>query len=285
MTDAPRRRSAAARIVRLFFLLLALSALLGFIALGTWQVERRAWKLTLIDRVTQRVNGPPSAPPARDRWAAVDAANDEYRRVRLSGIFLNDQETFVQATTDYGSGFWVMTPLQLPDGTVVLVNRGFVSPDRRARDSRNDGSEAPQTPADVVGLLRLTQPDGSFLRRNDPAAGRWYSRDVQAIGQARGLSDVAPYFVDAQADASLGGAFIRSGNANAGEIVSGTVPTSWPVAGLTVIDFHNNHLVYAITWFALALMVALAIAYVLREDRRQRLADGVRTGADDAALG
>ena len=294
MTDAPRRRSAAARIVRLFFLLLALSAFVGFVALGMWQVERRAWKLTLIDRVTERVNGPPSAPPPRDRWASVDAANDEYRRVRLSGVFLNDQETFVQATTDYGSGFWVMTPLQLADGTVVLVNRGFVSPNRRARESRNDGSEAAQMKADVVGLLRLTQPGGSFLRRNDPAAGRWYSRDVQAIAQARGLAEAASYFVDAQPDAKSGAITNRGGNANAGEIVSGTEPASWPVAGLTVIDFHNNHLVYAITWFALALMVALAIAYVLREERRQRLADRAslagradvaKSGADDAAPG
>ncbi len=282
MTGGPRRRSTAARFVRLFFLLLALGAFVGFIALGSWQIERRAWKLELIDRVTQRVNGPPSAPPTRDRWSAVDAANDEYRRVRLSGIFLNDRETFVQATTDYGSGFWVMTPLQLSDGTIVLVNRGFVSPDRRSRDSRNDGSESPQMAADVVGLLRLTQPNGSFLRRNDPVAGRWYSRDVQAIAQARGLANVAPYFVDAQADAKSGVGANRGGNANAGEIVAGTEPPRWPAAGLTIIDFHNNHLVYAITWFALALMVALAMAYVLREERRQRFADQAKSDVGDA---
>lgn len=91
-----------------------------------------------------------------------------------------------------------MTPLQLPDGSIVLVNRGFVSPDKRARSSRNDGSSESRMPADVVGLLRLTQPGGSFLRHNDPAAERWYSRDVLAIAQARGLTGVAPYFVDAQ---------------------------------------------------------------------------------------
>ena len=270
MTTAapPRRRSTAARIARLLCLLLAFGAFVGFVALGTWQVERRTWKLALIDRVTQRVNGAPAPLPGRDRWSQVDAANDEYRRVRASGTFLNDRETLVQASTDYGSGFWVMTPLQLPDGSVVLVNRGFVSPDRRARNSRNDGSSAPRMSADVVGLLRLSQAGGSFLRHNDPATERWYSRDVQAIAQKRGLTDVAPYFVDAQADAQAGARNAGGGGGNAGEIIPGTIPSRWPVAGLTVIDFHNNHLVYAITWYALALMMALAVGYVLREDRR-----------------
>lgn len=268
-TAAPPRRSAAARLARLLFLLLALGALVGFLALGTWQVERRTWKLALIERVTQRVNGPPAALPVPDRWSQIDAANDEYRRVRLSGIFLNDSETLVQASTDYGSGFWVMTPVQLSDGSIVLVNRGFVSPDKRDRSSRNDGSSESRMPADVVGLLRLTQPGGSFLRRNDPSAGRWYSRDVQAIAQARGLTGVAPYFVDAQ-DLQAGARNAAGGGGNAGELIPGTIPSRWPVAGLTVIDFHNNHLVYAITWYALALMIALAVGYVLREDRRDR---------------
>ncbi|WP_204313471.1 SURF1 family cytochrome oxidase biogenesis protein, partial [Klebsiella michiganensis] len=51
----------------------------------------------------------------------------------------------------------------------------------------------------VTGLLRVSEPGGAFLRANDPAAGRWYSRDVAAIGAARRLSDLAPYFVDADA--------------------------------------------------------------------------------------
>jgi cytochrome oxidase assembly protein ShyY1 len=40
------------------------------------------------------------------------------------------------------------------------------------------------------------EPDGGFLRKNDAAADRWYSRDVAAIGKTMGLIDPAPYFVD-----------------------------------------------------------------------------------------
>ena len=232
--------------------LVALALFVGFAALGTWQVERRAWKLDLISRVDQRSHAAPVAVPARDAWARVNAGDDEYRRVTATGVLLNDQETLVQANTDLGPGFWVMTPLQLDDGSVVMINRGFVTAERRDPATRDPAAnQAPvERRATVTGLLRMTEPGGAFLRKNDPAAGRWYSRDVQAMGVAHGQSDVAPYFVDAD---------------------SATSPqTSWPIGGLTIVAFHNSHLVYAITWYTLALMVAIAAWYVRREERRLR---------------
>jgi surfeit locus 1 family protein len=236
--------------------LCALLAFAGFMALGIWQVERRAWKLDLIARIDQRVHAAPVAPPAADQWPRVNAADDAYRRVRIFGTFLHDRETLVQATTELGAGYWVMTPLRTADGSILLVNRGFVPPEAREhaarRSSETDGESM------VTGLLRVTEPGGSFLRHNDPAANRWYSRDVQAIATARGLSDVAPFFVDAEAAP-------RRPDATTPD-----APRAWPVGGLTVIRFPNNHLVYAFTWFALALMVAAAAGYVARDERRQR---------------
>ncbi|MEJ8853189.1 SURF1 family protein [Variovorax robiniae] len=221
----------------------------GFIALGTWQVERRAWKLDLIERVEQRVHAPAVAAPGPASWPTVSAARDEYRHVRVSGTFLHDRETLVQAVTTLGAGFWVLTPLrQSHDGHVVLVNRGFVPPEARERAARSAMEPAGET--SVTGLLRMTEPKGGFLRSNDAAGGRWYSRDVQAIAAARGLADVAPYFIDAD------------GTPAAGE-------RDWPVGGLTVIRFQNNHLVYALTWYALALMVAAAAWRVWREQKRR----------------
>lgn len=219
---------------------MAVLLFLVFAALGTWQVERRAWKLDLIDRVERRVHAEPSDAPGPSAWAALDAAHDEYRRVRLAGRFLDDRQTFVQAVTDLGPGYWVLTPLRRDDGVVVLVNRGYVPSEARARVAPGGG------PVNVVGLLRLTEPGGGFLRRNEPAAGRWYSRDVAAIAAARGLAAAAPYFVDAQT---------ATGAADAG---------TPPVPGLTVVAFHNSHLVYAITWYTLALMVAGAAWRLLR---------------------
>jgi surfeit locus 1 family protein len=216
--------------------LLALVALLGvatLIALGVWQIERRALKLALIERVEQRIHAVPQPMPAPASWPAIGAAHDEYRRITVTGRFLHDRETLVQAVTEEGPGFWVLTPLQTADGTVVLINRGFVPPERRDPQSRRESS--PNMPVTITGLLRLTEPKGGFLRSNDPAANRWYSRDVEAIAAAQGLPRTAPFFIDADAMPNMGG---------------------YPRGGLTVVKFHNNHLIYALTWFGLAIMLA-----------------------------
>ncbi len=202
------------------------------LALGIWQLERRVWKLDLIGRVERRAHAEAVPAPGPAAWPAINRADDEYRRVTLSGRFLNDRETLVQALTVEGSGYWVVTPLQTGAG-VVLVNRGFVPADRRDPASRSAGN--PDGPVAVTGLLRISEPGGGFLRHNDPAGNRWYSRDVMAIASARGLSGVAPFFVDADATPNPGGL---------------------PIGGLTVIAFPNNHMVYALTWFTLALMLA-----------------------------
>ena len=230
--------------------LLALIAFCVLLSLGWWQVERRAWKLALMERVEQRVNAAPVALPPPERWPQVTAASDEYRVVQAQGRFLHERETLVQSLSDLGSGFWVLTPLELADGRIVLVNRGFVPPEKRERATRQAGE--PQGPVRITGLLRVSEPGGGFLRRNDPAAGRWYSRDVAGIAAARALpaDKVAPFFIDARKDPA----------AEAGQ----------PVGGLTVISFRNNHLVYALTWFALALLVAAAAGWVWREERRLR---------------
>jgi surfeit locus 1 family protein len=233
----------------------------AFLWLGTWQVQRRAWKLDLIAHVEKRVHAPAVPPPPPWAWPHVTAANSEYRHVQVTGAFLNDSETLVQALTDLGAGFWVLTPLRVGDGTVVLVNRGFVPPERRERAAH--GAVEATTPATVTGLLRITEPKGWFLRRNDPARNLWYSRDVQAIAAARGLrlARVAPYFIDQEAATASGGG-APGGGASGGA-------DSAPVGGLTVIAFRNTHLSYAITWYGLALLVVIGAWIVIREERRR----------------
>jgi len=267
--DASRPRSTAALLA---MVLAAIGICAALVALGTWQLQRRAWKLDLIQRVDERVHAPALAAPGPGLWPQLSAARDEYRHVRASGTYLYGRQTFVQASTEWGSGFWVLTPLQMPDGAVLLINRGFVLAEQREPAARapgmpradratpidaipnsDAGAGADAGPVAVTGLLRMSEPGGSLLRHNDPAAGRWYSRDVAAIAAARGLNTVAPYFVDADADTPV------AALADAGAV---------PVAGLTVIAFPNNHLAYAITWYTLALMVLGAAATLLHSEYR-----------------
>ena len=235
----PRSASRHWRLIAFLVLLVAV-----FLALGTWQVQRLSWKLDLIARVEARIHAAPVPAPARSEWGGVNARDAEYRSFTATGLFAHDKSVFVQAVTALGAGFWVVTPLRLADGSAILINRGFVPAEKRDPAARAAG-EIAAGPVTVTGLLRMSEPGGAFLRSNDPGNDRWFSRDVAAIAAAKGLSDVAPYFIDADATPNPGGL---------------------PVGGLTVVAFRNSHLVYALTWYALAAM-SVAALYRLRRVR------------------
>nr|WP_306222449.1 SURF1 family protein [Bosea sp. REN20] len=210
-----------------------------FAGLGFWQVERRSWKLDLIARVEGRIHATPVAAPEPDAWTGIGRAS-EYRRVALQGRYLDAPETLTMAVTERGPGFWVLAPFRSDAGFTVLVNRGFVPEGQRGASERRAAGTADTK---VVGLLRLSEPGGGFLRSNDAAAGRWYSRDVAAIAGVRSLGAVAPYFVDADVASE---------------------PGPLPQGGMTQVSFRNTHLIYALTWFCLALMSAGAAIFLIR---------------------
>ncbi|HEY0220474.1 MAG TPA: SURF1 family protein [Afipia sp.] len=232
--------------------MLCLFTVLGvaiLLALGVWQLERRIGKLDLMQRVDQRVHASPVMAPGPESWPYINAANDAYRHVQLTGRFIEGHEMLVQAVTERGAGYWLLAPFQTAEGFKVFVNRGYVPADRSQWHIA--GREDEMT---LTGLLRITEPGGGFLRHNDPARDRWYSRDVFAIAAARNIHDAAPYFVDA--DASVEG-------------------SGFPVGGLTVISFPNNHLLYAVTWFSIAAMLAGWSFYVARQEWRLRRSSAV----------
>jgi surfeit locus 1 family protein len=202
------------RVGRAKWLLLPALCVIGvllFTALGVWQVERLAWKLDLIARVDRRIHAPPVPVPAPGQWLVLDPKAVEYRHVTAAGTFRHDQETLVDALTERGAGYWVLTPLVNNTGT-ILINRGFVPSDHADRRTRASGNiEGPVT---IAGLVRLSEPRGRILRRNDPAENRWYSRDVVAIAKVRGLGAVAPFFVDAD---------------------NAPNPSGFPIGGLTIV--------------------------------------------------
>ncbi|WP_377705107.1 SURF1 family protein [Pseudoduganella sp. UC29_71] len=266
-TGAPRLRSAGLRYTLVACAVLVIAVLL---ALGTWQVQRLQWKLALIERVDARVHAEPVPAPGPQDWARVSAETDEYRHVFLTGRLLPEYSTKAQATTERGPGYWLLTPLCQADGSMVIINRGFLPLDAAATleaslnatvpagtDACAAAALAGRAPVRLNGLLRISEvgkgPLG--LRSNDPAQNRWYARDVHAIAAARGLQTarVAPYFVDA----------------DAGQYVADLDQAARPFGGMTVISFPNNHLVYALTWYALAAMMAAALAWVIRDERRR----------------
>ncbi|WP_417673785.1 SURF1 family protein [Pseudodonghicola sp.] len=226
--------------------LIALIGVGGFARLGIWQVARLHWKVDLIERVDARIHADPVPAPGPEAWPAITATSDEYRRVTLSGRFRNDETVLIYTPSDFGPADWVLTPLERDDGTVVMINRGVV-PEELALAGRFDA--APEGEVMVTGLLRMSEDKGwLFSRRNDPANGKWYRRDIGSITRAKGFERAAPYFVDAE----LGD------------------PKAWPRGGQTVVSFRNAHLSYALTWFALAVVVFGAWLLVLWTELRRR---------------
>lgn len=254
MADGPERRPGrgTVRSGRRLAVLALVGVVLfsGFCALGTWQIYRRAWKLNLIAAVNARADAPPVPAPGPSQWKGVGSGGDRYRHVRVSGHYLHKDETLVNGGSRRGYGYWVMTPLRTDRGFTVLVNRGHI-PESMPGTAAFRALPRPQGKVTVTGLLRLSDPGGGVLRSNAPAKGIWYSRDVGAIANAAGLpsGQVAPYFIDADAHPGRRGP---------------------PVAGLTVIRFPNHHLIYAVTWFSMALAVLVAAFIVFRQERVRR---------------
>ena len=93
-----------------------------------------------------------------------------------------------------------------------------------------------------MGLARLSRPDGTLLEQNDAEANRWFSADLQAMNSAVGLGARETFFVDAERTSA---------------------PGIWPQGGLTIVEFRNNHLSYALTWYAMAALFLVAMIYVI----------------------
>ncbi|MFL5079782.1 MAG: SURF1 family protein [Microvirga sp.] len=238
--DASGRAATAQSLRRL--ILPALAALIGFavlVSLGTWQLQRRAWKLDLIERIEARAYATPGALPPESEWAAWSPQAQEYRRVRVTGRFLYDKEAPVHGLLPGPQpgqpiqGFYLLTPLELRDGSVVIVNRGFVPTELRD-PGRRPGSD-PAGEVTFTGLMRAPEKRGWFVPENDPARNVWFTRDADEIARAKGLARVAPFLIDAGAGPDAGG---------------------WPRGGQTRLSIPNDHLQYALTWFGLALTLA-----------------------------
>ena len=216
--------------------------LLLLLGLGTWQVQRLGWKEGLI---AQR-NAALAAAPAPLPRTLDEARALEFHPVRAHGQFLNDHELYLNAQSLRGDqGFHVIAPLRLDDGTILLVDRGFVPTDRQSPATRAAGEIA--GPATVIGLLRLPEPPGWFTPANEPQKNSWFSIDLPAMAAAAGVGGALPFYIDAGKTPNPGG---------------------WPLGGQTITDLPNNHLQYAITWYALA--AALVVVYIRFARRRLR---------------
>lgn len=219
-------------------LLLVLAAV--FAGLGVWQVYRLAWKTRLIAAVDAAIHAPPLDPASLPNGALADWT---YRRLAMTGHYRLSGTTLVTGTSTMGTGYWLLVPMTGNDGRTIYINRGFM-PEGTKLDAAL--RTVPTGEVRVEGLLRQSEPHGTFLRSNLPQQDRWYSRDIAAIAQKRGVAVDSRLFIDSSGETPL-----PSGDGQ-------------PVPGLTVINFPNNHLGYALTWFTMGLMATGGAIVLLR---------------------
>ena len=222
----------------------SLAAFVVLCGLGTWQVQRLYWKDGLLAERTAAISAPPAELPR-----TLEAARPlEYHRIQAKGQFLYDHEIPVHAIERQRgtAGYLVITPLRLEDGAVLLVERGWVPSEKRDAATRAAGN--PPGVVSVEGLLRLasTEKPGWFLPANDPGRGEWFWIDLAALARAAGVPEVLPLYLDAGPAPNPGG---------------------FPVGGQANTGLPNDHLQYAITWYALAAALAVIYLLLLRRER------------------
>ena len=207
--------------------LLGVAMLIG---LGNWQMRRLAWKEGLIAAIAERAHADPI--PLVD--AERRSGDIEYMRVKAAGKLLNDHELdFYAFDEQAGPGWHIVVPLQLADGGIVFVNRGFVPDELKDAAKRKEGQ--PTGEVEIVGLARKPETPGAFTPANDATKNVWYWRDVAAMAAAALAPDtprVVPFVIDAELEPRM--------------------PGGWPKGGVTRLELPNRHLEYALTWYGLA---------------------------------
>ena len=230
--------------------LFALAAFVVFIGLGTWQIQRKAWKEGLIHGLEQRLSAAPIDLPSRESWTRLDKEEDEFRRVKFSAAFVSGEEALVYTSGSAfrsdvsGPGYWVLAPARLAAGGLVVVNRGFVPDGRQDPRSRPEGETTGAI--DLIGVLRWPEQRGVFTPKDEPERNLWFVRDPAAIAASKGWGEVAPFYVELEGPQPPGGL---------------------PRSGALKPNLRNEHLQYAITWYGLAVVVAVMFALWLRGRR------------------
>jgi surfeit locus 1 family protein len=212
------------------FSLLGVLVLAG---LGTWQLERKQWKEALIAKIAARSGATP-VPLAEAEAQMCGGADIEYLHVAASGHFHHDKERYLYAPGASGPGWHVYTPLEVALQRIVWVNRGFIPDANKPPATRRAGLLAGEVM--LTGLVRAHLAQGVFQPDNEPAANLWYWADVAAMSaSAAPGAATLPFAIDADRQPE--------------------VPGGLPRGGATRLALPNHHLEYALTWYALGIVL------------------------------
>jgi len=205
--------------------------------LGAWQIQRLAWKETVINKLDAAYETPITNP---------DLSNmdeDEFVYGEIKGRFIFEKSILLGHTIkDENPGKLLITPLETPQGT-ILINLGF-NPNEQPLNDHLLNVYNNETMS-FTGIIRKPSWN-SFTPDNIPEENIWYRLNVPQIAADKDLQNPIPFVMYAD---------------SASQKFDGDFPnnTRW--------EPNNNHAQYALFWFSLA--GALIIIYGLRFLKKQ----------------
>ncbi len=225
------------------FHLLCLAAIVAMVNLGLWQLGRLDEKQTFNDRVTAHDAAEPV--PLTAELLTGEPNDLIFRRVEAIGSYLpSPQFEMVNVTQDSTTGRNVVNAFQLSDGSLVLVNRGFVP----------TGSAVPAPPTGEVAVLarlKAGQTARTGQPRDDGSAELTEIRRVDLAALAQQFDQpIAPMFLD----------LLQSTPAEP----SAVSPVAFPNLS------EGPHLSYTIQWFIFTICVAVGWVFAVRKSVRER---------------
>jgi cytochrome oxidase assembly protein ShyY1 len=249
MSRTIERRSGAAGFGIFTIAMVAL-----FVGLGLWQLQRRVEKHALIAALTERLAAAPGALPSPSEWSTLTPAQDEFRRVSFTATYASVPDAMVYSSGSSvredvsGPGTWAFMPVRLANGETVVINAGFVQNTMQDRGQEDRAVHRLVTgePVTLTGYLRFPEAAGLLTPAEDTRKRLWFTRDHLAMARALGWGNVAPFYIDLERP----------------------VPESGiPKPGPLEVHLKDDHMQYAITWFALAGAVVIAFGVWLRGRR------------------
>ena len=219
-----------------------------FAGLGIWQLERRAEKHALIAALSARVTAAPEPLPPPSQWPALNAGDDEFRRVTFAATYVRLPDAMVYSAGSAvredvsGPGTWAFLPARLASGETIVIDAGFVANTMQERPLQDRAVSKLVTgePATLTGYLRFPERAGVLTPAESRDKRLWFTRDHLSMAKTLGWGEVAPFYIDLETPVPDNG-----------------IPKPGPLTP----HLRDEHMQYALTWFSLA--IALVVAFIV----------------------